>query len=61
MTMTMTITPFQYMANSPGFEYRADSQWFVESSAQWYMANYFSEERNTYVQVSSNQRSQAEI
>lgn len=39
---------FQYMATSPGFAYSADSQWFVETAAQWYMANYFLEEKNTF-------------
>ena len=27
---------FQYTANSPGFAYSGDSQWYIESSAQWY-------------------------
>ena len=31
---------FQYSANSPGFEYRGDSQWYIETSAQWYMVKY---------------------
>ena len=30
---------FQYQASSPGFEYSGDSQWYVESSAQWYAAS----------------------
>jgi len=42
---------FQYMANSPGFAYAADSQWYVETSAQWYMANYFPEERDTFMEA----------
>ena len=29
---------FQYRANSPGFAYAGDSQWYIESSAQWYAA-----------------------
>ena len=29
---------FQYSANSPGFTYSGDSQWYVESAAQWYSA-----------------------
>ena len=61
MTMTITMTPLQYMANSPGFGYQGDSQWFIESSAQWYMANYFSEERDTYNWVSSDQRSSRDL
>ena len=27
---------FQYMANSPGFAYTGDSQWYIEATAQWY-------------------------
>jgi len=42
---------FQYMANSPGFAYAADSQWYVETSAQWYMANYFPDERDTFMEA----------
>lgn len=30
---------FQYQANSPGFEYSGDSQWYVETTAQWYMSS----------------------
>ena len=26
---------FQYQANSSGFAYKGDSQWYVEASAQW--------------------------
>lgn len=29
---------FQYSGNSPGFTYAGDSQWYVESGAQWYTA-----------------------
>jgi hypothetical protein len=29
---------FQYTANSPGFAYSGDSQWYIESAAQWYAA-----------------------
>jgi hypothetical protein len=39
---------FQYMATSPSFAYSGDSQWFVETAAQWYMANYFLKERDTF-------------
>jgi len=42
---------FQYRANSPGFEYRGDSQWYIESSAQWYMAGYFPDAENLYVEA----------
>jgi hypothetical protein len=27
---------FQYSSNSPGFAYAGDSQWYIESAAQWY-------------------------
>lgn len=30
---------FQYQANSPGFDYRGDSQWYVETAAQYYSAS----------------------
>ena len=42
---------FQYSSNSPGFAYSADTQWYTESSAQWYMANYFPKDRMTYAQA----------
>lgn len=29
---------FQYNANSPGFAYSGDSQWFIEATANWYAA-----------------------
>ncbi|MEX1367123.1 MAG: hypothetical protein AB1Z98_28610 [Nannocystaceae bacterium] len=29
---------FQYSSDSPGFAYAGDSQWYVESTAQWYSA-----------------------
>jgi hypothetical protein len=29
---------FQYRANSPGFTYSGDSQWFIEATANWYAA-----------------------
>jgi hypothetical protein len=28
---------FQYNANSPGFKYKGDSQWFIEATANWYV------------------------
>ena len=42
---------FQYNANSPGFAYSGDTQWYIESSAQWYMANYFPNEVSTFVEA----------
>ncbi len=29
---------FQYSANSPGFAYSGDSQWYIEASANWFAA-----------------------
>jgi len=29
---------FQYSADSPGFAYAGDSQWYIETTAQWYTA-----------------------
>ncbi len=29
---------FQYNANSPGFSYSGDSQWYIEASANWFAA-----------------------
>jgi len=42
---------FQYRANSPGFAYSGDSQWYIESCAQWYMAGYFPDAENLYVEA----------
>merc|ERR1711962_1612326 len=42
---------FQYSASSPGFEYRGDSMWYIEASAQWYMAQKTPHERDTYVEA----------
>ena len=28
---------FQYNANSPGFKYQGDSQWFIEATANWFV------------------------
>jgi len=42
---------FQYNANSPGFAYSGDTQWYIESSAQWYMANHFPFDIMTYPQA----------
>jgi len=42
---------FQYKANSPGFAYSGDSQWYIESCAQWYMAGYFPDAENLYVEA----------
>ncbi|OJJ19701.1 hypothetical protein BKI52_19405 [marine bacterium AO1-C] len=48
---------FQYNANSSGFAYSGDSQWYIESSAQWYMAQNVPNEENTFIEagtISSN-------
>lgn len=29
---------FQYNANSPGYDYSGDSQWYIEATANWYAA-----------------------
>ena len=42
---------FQYDSNSPGFAYSGDTQWYIESSAQWYMATYFPNDIGTYVEA----------
>jgi len=42
---------FQYSANSPGFAYSGDSQWYVESSAQWYMADKLPEQVDAFVEA----------
>lgn len=42
---------FQYSANSPGFEYSGDSQWYVESAAQWYQAKVLPTEVMTFVEA----------
>ena len=42
---------FQYSANSPGFSYSGDSQWYVESAAQWYQAQKLPNEEMTFVEA----------
>lgn len=42
---------FQYSATSPGFEYRGDSQWYVESAAQWYQAENIPDGEATFVEA----------
>ncbi len=39
---------FQYSATSPGFAYTGDSQWYVESSAQWYKARHLPDDDLTF-------------
>lgn len=38
-----TFHVFQYNANSPGFVYTGDSQWYIESSANWYVAKRYND------------------
>ena len=42
---------FQYSANSPGFAYAGDTQWYVESSAQWYAAYRRPLEVDTFIEA----------
>lgn len=42
---------FQYRATSKGFVYSGNSQWYIEASAQWYMARKKPEERDMYVEA----------
>lgn len=42
---------YQYEANSPGFEYSGDSQWYVEATAQWFMADRNPGEVNAFVEA----------
>lgn len=48
---------FQYAANSEGFAYAGDSQWYIEASAQWYMSQNVPDHVNTFIEagaISSN-------
>ena len=42
---------FQYSANSPGFAYSGDSQWYVESAAQWYAAQNEPDGIHTFIEA----------
>jgi hypothetical protein len=42
---------FQYSADSPGFAYAGDTQWYVESSAQWYAAYRNPTGQNTFIEA----------
>ena len=44
---------YQYMANSPGFRYEGDSQWYIEATANWYAALKNTEEKTNYVTASA--------
>jgi hypothetical protein len=41
---------FQYEATSPGFGYAGDSQWYVESSAQWFMADELGQDDGAFIE-----------
>ncbi|MEM1417941.1 MAG: DUF6055 domain-containing protein [Myxococcota bacterium] len=42
---------FQYEATSPGFAYRGDSQWFIETTAQHYAASRYPDVVGAFVEV----------
>ena len=44
---------FQYEASSPGFAYAGDSQWYVESSAQWYAAWNMPNDVNAFIEAAA--------
>lgn len=44
---------FQYKANSPGFSYSGDSQWFIEATANWYAATKHPESKEEYITASA--------
>ncbi len=44
---------FQYKANSPGFKYTGDSQWFIEATANWYAASKHPGSKEEYITASA--------
>lgn len=42
---------FQYQANAPGFAYAGDSQWYIESAAQWYLAKNLPGDENAFIEA----------
>ena len=44
---------FQYKANSPGFVYRGDSQWFIEATANWYAVTKHPQSNEGYITASA--------
>ena len=42
---------FQYSANSTGFAYSGDSQWYIEAAAQWYQAMTLPNEVMTFIEA----------
>ncbi len=43
---------FQYSANSPGFAYSGDSQWYIEATANWYAALKHPDSKEEFVTAS---------
>ncbi|HMQ88974.1 MAG TPA: DUF6055 domain-containing protein, partial [Flavilitoribacter sp.] len=44
---------FQYNANSPGFAYSGDSQWYIEASANWFAARQNPDSPRRFVEAES--------
>jgi hypothetical protein len=44
---------FQYKANSPGFVYRGDSQWFIEATANWYAVTKHPQSKEGFITASA--------
>ena len=44
---------FQYSANSPGFDYSGDSQWYIEATANWFAAVRAPGARRAFVEAES--------
>ena len=40
---------FQYNANSPGFKYEGDSQWFIEASANWFVNTRYPNDEDGFI------------
>ncbi|PKA84403.1 putative secreted protein (Por secretion system target) [Ulvibacter sp. MAR_2010_11] len=48
-----TFHVFQYSANSPGFAYAGDSQWYIEASANWFAARQNADVDEAFVEAES--------
>ena len=44
---------FQYQSSSPGFAYAGDSQWYIESTAQWYAAWNMPGDVNAFIEAAA--------
>lgn len=42
---------FQYQANSPGFAYQGDSQWYIETTANWYDVKQVDDNPTSFIEV----------